>query len=152
MSNQTSHVDTCFKPCTLGGLTLKNRFIKAATFENMSPDGMPSQHLLDFHSRFAGGLLADDVIIPSRGTSTMNSMYMFKGDNMLPSMLKYELSKLMRLILRLVGAIMFRSYPYEDLYFLQVALRIKSAVNCKMIYIGGIHCPNINLTIKRQCT
>jgi 2,4-dienoyl-CoA reductase-like NADH-dependent reductase (Old Yellow Enzyme family) len=82
----------------------------------------------------AGGI---DAIVPSGGTSTMNPMLMFRGDNMLPAMLKYEKSWLMRLILRLAGPIMFRSYPYEELYFLEYSKRIKDAVNCKMVYVGG---------------
>ncbi|NRB41145.1 MAG: NADH:flavin oxidoreductase [Pseudomonadales bacterium] len=78
-----------------------------------------------------------DAIIPSAGTSTMNPMIMFRGDNMLPAMLKYEKSRMMRLILRLAGPIMFRSYPYEELYFFEYSQRIKDAVQCKMIYVGG---------------
>ena len=78
-----------------------------------------------------------DAIIPSGGTSTMNPMIMFRGGNMLPAMLKYEKSKLMKFILRLAGPIMFRNYPYEELYFLEHAKRIKQAVKCKMIYVGG---------------
>lgn len=91
----------------------------------------------------AGGI---DAIVPSGGTSTMNPMLMFRGDNMLPAMLKYEKSWLMRLILRLAGPIMFRSYPYEELYFLEYSKRIKDAVNCKMVYVGGA---STNASFKR---
>jgi 2,4-dienoyl-CoA reductase-like NADH-dependent reductase (Old Yellow Enzyme family) len=82
----------------------------------------------------AGGI---DGIITSGGTSTMNPMIMFRGDNILPSMLKYEKSRLMRLILRLAGPVMFKRYAYEELYFLPYALKVKQAVRCKMIYVGG---------------
>ena len=78
-----------------------------------------------------------DGIITSGGTSTMNPMIMFRGGNMLPSMLKYEKSKVMKLILKLVGPSMFRTYPYEELYFLKQAKRIREAVSCNMIYVGG---------------
>jgi 2,4-dienoyl-CoA reductase-like NADH-dependent reductase (Old Yellow Enzyme family) len=44
-----------FEPTTLGKLELRNRVIKAATFEGMSPGGMPSAGLVDHHRRLAAG-------------------------------------------------------------------------------------------------
>lgn len=44
-----------FSPLTLGALTLKNRFIKAATYEGMYENGIPAQSLIDFHSAIAEG-------------------------------------------------------------------------------------------------
>ncbi|NRA41061.1 MAG: NADH:flavin oxidoreductase [Pseudomonadales bacterium] len=78
-----------------------------------------------------------DGIITSGGTSTMNPMIMFRGDNILKPMLKAEKNLLMQIILRMVGKSMFRNYEYKELYFLEPALRIREAVNCNMIYIGG---------------
>ncbi len=78
-----------------------------------------------------------DGIITSGGTSSMNPMIMFRGGNMLPAMLKTEPSLIMRLILRLAGKAMFKDYPYKELYFLEQAKRIRDAVSCKMIYVGG---------------
>lgn len=78
-----------------------------------------------------------DAIVCSGGTSTMNPMIMFRGDNMLQPMLDNEKSWIMRSILRLAGKSLFRDYPYEDLYFLDQAKRIREAVQCQTIYIGG---------------
>lgn len=78
-----------------------------------------------------------DGIITSGGTSTMNPMIMFRGGNILLGMLKTEKSLIMRLILRLAGKSMFKDYPYHELYFLEQAKRIRDAVSCKMIYVGG---------------
>ena len=47
-----------FAPARLGPLTLKNRFIKAATFEGVSADSLVSQELIDFHLRPVRGGLA----------------------------------------------------------------------------------------------
>ncbi|MGH9017130.1 MAG: NADH:flavin oxidoreductase [Acidimicrobiales bacterium] len=44
-----------FAPAPLGPLTLRNRVIKAATFEGVMPDGVVSDKLVDFHRRVAGG-------------------------------------------------------------------------------------------------
>ncbi|MBU2650741.1 MAG: NADH:flavin oxidoreductase [Bacteroidetes bacterium] len=50
--------DNAFSPFTLNGLTLKNRFIKTATFEGMSKDGIPTPDLFRFHREIAEGGVA----------------------------------------------------------------------------------------------
>ena len=47
-----------FETCTLGPLTLRNRFIKAATFEGRSPRGEVTDDLIDFHRTMAAGGVA----------------------------------------------------------------------------------------------
>ena len=47
-----------FSPAMLGNLKLKNRFIKAATYEGKSPDGIPGDLLLDFHRAIVEGGIA----------------------------------------------------------------------------------------------
>jgi len=44
-----------FEPATLGPITLRNRIIKAATFEGVMPDGLVSDKLIEFHRRVASG-------------------------------------------------------------------------------------------------
>ncbi len=44
-----------FRPATLGPITLRNRVLKAATFEGMSPGGTVSASLIDFHRAMAAG-------------------------------------------------------------------------------------------------
>ncbi|MGZ6807906.1 MAG: oxidoreductase, partial [Mycobacteriaceae bacterium] len=44
-----------FEPAKLGPLTLRNRIIKAATFEGVRRRGEVSQRLIDFHTRVARG-------------------------------------------------------------------------------------------------
>ncbi|WP_145010520.1 NADH:flavin oxidoreductase [Mycobacterium marseillense] len=44
-----------FSPLRLGPLVLKNRFIKAATFEGVMPRGNVSDALIDFHTEVARG-------------------------------------------------------------------------------------------------
>jgi len=50
-----SEANTCFAPARLNGLTLRNRLIKAATFEGRTPAGTPGEALTCFHERFAQG-------------------------------------------------------------------------------------------------
>ncbi|HXX29171.1 MAG TPA: NADH:flavin oxidoreductase [Myxococcaceae bacterium] len=44
-----------FTPFTLGPLRLRNRIVKAATFEGMCPGGIPSAALVEHHRRVATG-------------------------------------------------------------------------------------------------
>jgi hypothetical protein len=44
-----------FSPFRLAGLTLRNRIIKSATYEGMSPGGRSSQALVEHHARLAEG-------------------------------------------------------------------------------------------------
>jgi 2,4-dienoyl-CoA reductase-like NADH-dependent reductase (Old Yellow Enzyme family) len=44
-----------FGPATLGPVTLRNRIIKAATFEGVMPGGRVSDELIEFHRRVAAG-------------------------------------------------------------------------------------------------
>jgi len=44
-----------FAPASLGPVPLRNRIVKAATFEGMSPAGLVSDSLIDFHRRMAAG-------------------------------------------------------------------------------------------------
>ncbi|MFL6241180.1 MAG: NADH:flavin oxidoreductase [Actinomycetes bacterium] len=51
-------MNALFEPATLGRLQLRNRILKAATFEGMSPRGLVSDALVDFHRAFAAGGVA----------------------------------------------------------------------------------------------
>lgn len=44
-----------FAPAQLGPITLRNRIIKAATFEGMSPKNKPTSWLVDYHRAVAAG-------------------------------------------------------------------------------------------------
>ena len=48
-------LDRCFSEANIKGLRLRNRLIKAATFEGKSPNGVPSDSLLRFHERIGEG-------------------------------------------------------------------------------------------------
>ncbi|HQB19609.1 MAG TPA: NADH:flavin oxidoreductase, partial [Bacteroidales bacterium] len=47
--------DILFSPYQLGPITLRNRTIRSAAFENMCYDNKPSQDLFDYHVRVAKG-------------------------------------------------------------------------------------------------
>jgi len=78
-----------------------------------------------------------DAIVCSGGTSSMNPMLMFRGDSLAEGLRENESNPLLKFGLKLIGAKLFKVYPYHDLYFLEQAKRIVERVNCKVVYIGG---------------
>jgi len=78
-----------------------------------------------------------DGLIPSAGTSSYNSMYMFRGGSPAKGMIEMQDNKLTKAALKVVGRFMWKSYDYHPTYFLEASKRIKAAVNCPVIYIGG---------------
>ncbi len=49
---------TVFTPFKLAGIGLRNRVIRTAAFEGMSPDGIPSDALIEHHAKVAAGGVA----------------------------------------------------------------------------------------------
>lgn len=79
-----------------------------------------------------------DAIICSDGTSSMNPMKLFHGDNMAPGLAKHETNLIMKLGIKMMGPFMFKDYPYEEMYFLENSRRIREAVQCGVCYVGGV--------------
>ncbi|MEH6583388.1 MAG: NADH:flavin oxidoreductase [Halioglobus sp.] len=78
-----------------------------------------------------------DLIIPSGGTSSMNPMLMFRGDSIVHGMIATETNPIMKLGLKLMAPVIFKNYPYEEMYFLDGARRVRDKVDCQVAYIGG---------------
>jgi len=51
----TDPLSRCFSEARMNGITLRNRLIKAATFEGKSRGGVPSAELIRFHQRMGEG-------------------------------------------------------------------------------------------------
>ena len=51
-------ITSAFTPVKIGPVTLKNRFVKAATNEGMCKEGVVSKGLANFHARMAKGGVA----------------------------------------------------------------------------------------------
>jgi len=70
-----------FAPARLGPLRLRNRFIRTATFEGMSPGGVPSDALVEHHRRVAAGGAALNTVaycsVSPDGRSYATQMWMW---------------------------------------------------------------------------
>ncbi|NIH86860.1 NADH:flavin oxidoreductase [Amycolatopsis granulosa] len=53
--SESSEAFTVFAPAQLGPVRLRNRIIKAATFEGATPDALVTDRLIEFHRRVARG-------------------------------------------------------------------------------------------------
>ena len=51
----SEHLSRALSPAMLGKLPLKNRILKAATYEGKTPEGVPGDLLLDFHKGIVAG-------------------------------------------------------------------------------------------------
>ena len=82
MMNVTQFHDG-FKERTLGNLSLKNAFIKSATYEGMYNDGVPNQKLIDHHVSMAEGGIALTTVsygaVSPEGRTFSNQMYIHEG-------------------------------------------------------------------------
>lgn len=58
----SKYLDRAFSPAQLGNLQLKNRIIKAATYEGKTPDGTPGDLLTQFHNEIVSGGVAMTTI------------------------------------------------------------------------------------------
>ncbi len=58
----SEYLDKAFTPAKLGNLQLKNRIIKAATYEGKTPDGVPGELLQTFHKEVVAGGVAMTTI------------------------------------------------------------------------------------------
>ncbi|HWC38484.1 MAG TPA: NADH:flavin oxidoreductase, partial [Acidimicrobiales bacterium] len=54
-SETTKTAEDPFAPARLGPIVLRNRFVKAATFEGMTPKNVPTPRLIDYHRAVAAG-------------------------------------------------------------------------------------------------
>lgn len=79
-----------FTPFRLGPLTLRNRFIRSAAFENMCKDNAPTQALYDYHVSVARGGVAMTTVaycaVDQSGVSFNGQLYV--RDEVLPGLRK----------------------------------------------------------------
>ncbi len=79
-----------------------------------------------------------DGLIPSAGTSSYNSMYLFRGQSIAKGMAAMATGSGAKLLYKLMGPLMWKTYPYEPTFFLDASKRIKASVSCPVIYVGGV--------------
>lgn len=80
MSENTTDTSIIFTPAHIGPVTLRNRTIRSAAFENMCPGHRPSQMLYDYHTSVARGGIGMTTVayasVSRSGLSFDNQLWM----------------------------------------------------------------------------
>jgi 2,4-dienoyl-CoA reductase-like NADH-dependent reductase (Old Yellow Enzyme family) len=115
-------------------------------------DAVPVLAKTNLRDGFRGGLELDesvavaraleaagvDALVLSGGFTSRTPFYLFRGPAPLRAMIAAERSRLQRLVLRLVGPTFIRSSPFEELFFLPLARRVREAVRMPLVLLGGV--------------
>src|SRR5205085_11170270 len=78
-----------------------------------------------------------DAIELTGGFTSRTPFYLFRGKAPLKEMIEVENSRLHRIALRLFGRRVMRDYPFEELFFLPLATRIRESVAVPLVLLGG---------------
>lgn len=80
MTDEPADATDPLSPYRLGPLELRNRIVKAATFEGMTPDGLVSDQLVEYHRRPAAGGAAMTTVaycaVSSEGRTYRHQLWM----------------------------------------------------------------------------
>jgi 2,4-dienoyl-CoA reductase-like NADH-dependent reductase (Old Yellow Enzyme family) len=79
-----------------------------------------------------------DALIPSCGFTSRTPFYMLRGKVPVRDMAEYQEKFFSRFGLLIFGRFMVREYPFEKMFLLNAAKKIKNKVKIPVIYIGGV--------------
>ena len=79
-----------------------------------------------------------DAIELSGGFTSRTPFYLFRGERPLKEMIEVEKNRLQKLALRFFGRSIIKSYPFEEMYFLEDAREVRKAVKVPLVLLGGI--------------
>jgi 2,4-dienoyl-CoA reductase-like NADH-dependent reductase (Old Yellow Enzyme family) len=116
------------------------------------PPGMPVLAKINLRDGFRGGLEIDesvqvaraletrgaDALVLSGGFVSRNPFYLFRGERPLRQMIAVEKSLPQKLAFALFGPVVIHAYPFQPLYFLDLAREMRRAVRLPLVLVGGI--------------
>jgi 2,4-dienoyl-CoA reductase-like NADH-dependent reductase (Old Yellow Enzyme family) len=79
-----------------------------------------------------------DAIVLSGGFTSKTPFYLFRGERPLAEMIEVEQSRFQKIALRLFGRMIIKSYPFEEMFFLEDARAVREAVDVPLVLLGGI--------------
>ena len=102
-------------------------------------DGFRGGLEIEDSTAFARLLQADDAdaLVLSGGFSSRNAMYLFRGPTFVEELIRVQRRRVDRLVYRLARSSL-RSQPFEELYFLKHARRVRARVSLPLICVGGV--------------
>lgn len=94
-------------------------------------DSLPTARLLESDGHV-------DALELTGGSSLFNPMYYFRGDVPMAEFIASQ-PAVVGLGLRVIGSRMFRSYPFEEAFFLPQARQFRETLSMPLILLGGIN-------------
>ena len=79
-----------------------------------------------------------DCLVLSGGFTSRNGFYMMRGERPLQHMIDVEKSRLQRVTLRMFGKRVIREYPFQEMFFLPEARRVRETVSMPLALLGGL--------------
>lgn len=79
-----------------------------------------------------------DALVMSGGFTSRTPLYLLRGGRPLKEMIEVDSSRLQKLALRCFGPFLVRAYPFEEMFFLEPARQVRSAVRIPLVLLGGI--------------
>jgi 2,4-dienoyl-CoA reductase-like NADH-dependent reductase (Old Yellow Enzyme family) len=115
-------------------------------------DGFPILAKTNLRDGFRGGLEIDDAVAIARaleasgvdalvlsgGFVSRTPMFLLRGGRPLRQMIEVEPSRLQKLLLLGFGPFAVRRYPFEAMFFLPLARRVREAVTMPLALLGGV--------------
>jgi len=78
------------------------------------------------------------ALIPSCGFTAKTPLYMMRGHVPAREMARNQRRLLTRMGMLLFGRFLVQTYPFEPLFLLEGAVRIRQAVSIPVVYVGGV--------------
>jgi 2,4-dienoyl-CoA reductase-like NADH-dependent reductase (Old Yellow Enzyme family) len=114
--------------------------------------GFPVLAKINLTDGFRGGLAIDEAVevarrfeqdgvsalVLSGGFVSKAPLYMLRGDVPVDEMAAVQESRIARLGLRLFGRLFVKHYPFSELFFLDEARQVRSAVEMPLVLVGGV--------------
>nr|WP_301337111.1 NADH:flavin oxidoreductase [Mycobacterium asiaticum] len=94
-------------------------------------DSLPTARLLESDGHL-------DALQLTGGSSLLNPMYYFRGEVPMAEFIAAQ-PRLVGLGLRIIGRRMFRTYPFEEAFFLPLARQFRDALTMPLILLGGVN-------------
>ena len=77
------------------------------------------------------------VLVLSGGLVSRSALYLLRGERPLRAMIQVEENRLQKLAIAAFGPALVPTTPFEPLFFLPKAKRVREAVSCPLVYLGG---------------
>jgi len=98
-------------------------------------DGLEVEDSVDLAKRLEAG--DADALVLSGGFTSRNAMYLFRGPTFVEELIQVQRRKIDKLVYRMARPSL-RSLPFEELYFLKHARKVRAQVKLPLICVGGV--------------